>query len=32
VVKATIAALASLRSPSEIARQRGITMDKLFNG
>ena len=32
VVKATIAALANLRSPSEIARQRGITMDKLFNG
>lgn len=32
VVKATIAALASLRSPAEIARQRGISMDKLFNG
>lgn len=32
VVKATIAALASLRSPSEVARQRGISMDKLFNG
>jgi small subunit ribosomal protein S5 len=32
VVKATIAALANLRSPSEIARQRGISMDKLFNG
>jgi small subunit ribosomal protein S5 len=32
VVKATIAALASLRSPSDVARQRGITMDKLFNG
>jgi len=32
VVKATIAALANLRSPAEIARQRGITMDKLFNG
>jgi len=32
VVKATINALASLRSPSEIARQRGISMDKLFKG
>jgi small subunit ribosomal protein S5 len=32
VVKATIAALSSLRSPVEVARQRGISMDKLFNG
>lgn len=32
VVKATIAALSSLRSPSEVARQRGISMDKLFKG
>ncbi len=32
VVKATIAALASLRSPVEIARQRGISLEKLFNG
>lgn len=32
VVKATIVALASLRSPLEVARQRGISMDKLFNG
>jgi small subunit ribosomal protein S5 len=32
VVKATITALASLRSPVEIARQRGISLDKLFNG
>ncbi len=32
VVKATITALASLRSPLEVARQRGISMDKLFNG
>lgn len=32
VVKATIAALASLRSPIDIARQRGISLDKLFNG
>ena len=32
VVKATLAALASLRSPIEVARQRGITLEKLFNG
>ncbi len=32
VVKATIDALKSLRSPAEVARQRGITLDKLFNG
>jgi small subunit ribosomal protein S5 len=32
VVKATIAALASLRSPSEVARQRGISLEKLFKG
>ncbi|MBU6340657.1 MAG: 30S ribosomal protein S5 [Bacteroidetes bacterium] len=32
VVKATIAALQSLRSPVEIARQRGISLEKLFNG
>ncbi len=32
VVKATIAALTSLRSPVEVARQRGISLDKLFNG
>lgn len=32
VVKATFAALASLRSPSEVARQRGISIHKLFNG
>ncbi len=32
VVKATMNALASLRSPVEVARQRGITMEKLFNG
>jgi small subunit ribosomal protein S5 len=32
VVKATLAALASLRSPVEVARQRGISMEKLFNG
>ena len=32
VVKATITALQSLRSPVEVARQRGISMEKLFNG
>jgi len=32
VVKATIDALKKLRSPKEIAAQRGISMDKLFNG
>lgn len=32
VVKATIAALRSMRSPAEVARQRGISMEKLFNG
>ena len=32
VVKATIDALAKLRSPMEVARQRNISMDKLFNG
>ncbi len=32
VVKATIDALKKLRSPRDIAKQRGISMDKLFNG
>ncbi len=32
VVKATIAALQSLRSPADVARQRGISMEKLFKG
>lgn len=32
VVKATIDALSKLRSPLEVARQRGITTEKLFNG
>lgn len=32
VVKATIDALKQLRSPIEVARQRGISMEKLFNG
>ena len=32
VVKATIDALKSLRSPMEIAKLRGISMEKLFEG
>jgi small subunit ribosomal protein S5 len=32
VVKATIEALKNLRSPADVARQRGISMEKLFNG
>jgi small subunit ribosomal protein S5 len=32
VVKATIDALQKLRSPKEVAAQRGIPMSKLFNG
>ena len=32
VVKATLNALAGLRDPKEIARMRGITLDKVFNG
>ncbi len=32
VVKATIDALSKLRSPKEVARQRGISLEKLFNG
>lgn len=32
VVKATIDALAKLRSPKQIAKQRGITLTKLFEG
>ena len=32
VVKATIDALRSLRSPHDVARQRGITLEKLFEG
>ena len=32
VVKATIDALSKLRSPLTIARQRGISLDKVFNG
>lgn len=32
VVKATIDALVKMRSPMEIARERGISMEKLFEG
>jgi small subunit ribosomal protein S5 len=32
VVKATIDALSKLRSPIDVARQRRIPLDKLFNG
>lgn len=32
VVKATFKALLELRKPEEIARMRGITLDKVFNG
>lgn len=32
VVKATIDALAKLRNPLEVARQRNISLEKIFNG
>ena len=32
VVKATIAALASLRNPGVVAEERGIALEKVFNG
>ena len=32
VVKATIDALTKLRSPMDVARERGISMNKVFNG
>jgi small subunit ribosomal protein S5 len=32
VVKATIDALSKMRDPLTIARTRGITLDKVFNG
>ncbi len=32
VVKATMIALASMRDAAAVARQRGITLDKVFNG
>ena len=32
VIKATLDALTKLRSPHDVARQRGITLEKLYNG
>ena len=32
VIKATIDALAKLRNPVDVARQRGIKLEKVFNG
>lgn len=32
LVKATIAALGELRSPAQVAQNRGISIDKVFNG
>jgi len=32
VVKATIQALSALRTPQEVARIRGIQIEKVFNG
>ena len=32
VIKATLDALTKLRSPQDVARQRGITLEKLYNG
>jgi small subunit ribosomal protein S5 len=32
VVKATMDALAQMRDASSVARQRGISVDKVFNG
>jgi small subunit ribosomal protein S5 len=32
VIKATLDALTKLRSPGEIARQRGVSIDKVFKG
>ena len=32
LVKATIAALAELRSPAQVAQNRGVGVDKVFNG
>lgn len=32
LVKATIAALAELRSPAQVAQNRGISVEKVFNG
>ena len=32
LVKATIAALGEMRSPAQVAQNRGISIDKVFNG
>lgn len=32
LVKATIAALSELRNPAQVAKQRGISVEKVFNG
>ncbi|MDE5551712.1 MAG: 30S ribosomal protein S5, partial [Muribaculaceae bacterium] len=32
LVKATIAALAELRSPQQVAQNRGVSVEKVFNG
>ena len=32
LVKATITALSELRDPMMVARARGVSMDKVFNG
>ena len=32
LVKATIAALAELRSPAQVAQKRGVSVEKVFNG
>jgi small subunit ribosomal protein S5 len=32
VVKATIAALSELRDPITVARNRGVNLEKVFNG
>lgn len=32
LVKATLAALGEMRSPADVARNRGISMEQVFNG
>ncbi len=32
LVKATLAALSEMRSPAEVARNRGISVEQVFNG
>ena len=32
LVKATIAALGEMRSPLQVARNRGVSVEKVFNG